>query len=737
VPGDPQESGPPAAPAPTRSPVTAQEPDAAPAFDDPHDAADASHVLGELAIAAARIGTFDWDLEGGVLNWDDELISLFGYDRNTFDRTIGGFNAAVHPHDLPRVNHAIDAAIETCGEYDAEFRVVLPDGRTRWVAARGRALCGPDGTPRRLFGAAYETTARQESQARVARVLEAMPTAFYSVDRDWRFTYVNAEAERLLGRPREELLGGVLWELFPGAVGSEFETNYRRAVAEGRPVTFDAYYPEPLDGWYELQAWPGPDGLSVYFVDITARRRAQHEAERAAARAELMARVTTELSETLEGDQAVIRLAQLLVPGLADWCIVTLVDDDEQAGARRGLRDVGWWHADAAQRSQLDAYAAVRLDALLDASFLSQALETGRPVTVPTDATERVSAVLAPGPARDALRALAPQELRILPLRGRGGLVGLVTLATGAGRAAPGPDDVATAQEIAGRAGLALDNSRLYRQQRQLAEGLQRSMLTAPPEPDHMQIVVRYEPAARAAQVGGDWYDAFLQRDGATVLVIGDVVGHDVAAAAAMGQVRSLLRGIGVATGYGPAALLREVDQAMRTLQTDTIATAVVARVEQTDDERHRGVTHIRWANAGHPPPMVVNQDGTVAVLAGIRPDPLLGVLPDVQRVESEIAVDRGATVLLYTDGLVERRERSLVEGMEALREVLLELSHLELEDLCDAILDRLLPERPDDDVALVAVRLHRQDRPRPAEAGPNRVPPDVPDAPEIEDQPG
>jgi PAS domain S-box-containing protein len=686
--------------------------------------ADPSHVLAELAIAAAGIGTFDWDLDRGILSWDDQLLALWGYDRDGFDRTIAGFNARVHPGDLPRVAHALQAAIASCGEYEAEFRVVLPDGTMRWVAARGRALDDGTGRPRRMLGAAYDTTARRESQGRVARVLEAMPTAFYSLSRDWTFTYVNAEAERLLGRTRDELVGHHIWDLFPAGRGDSFEAPYRTAMESGRPVAFDAYYPAPLEGWYELHAWPGPDGLAVYFLDITSWRRAQLEAEQAAGRADLMARVTTALTETLQGDEAVARLARLVVPDLADWCIVTLVDDDELAGTRRGLRDAGWWHADPDQAPLLERYASLRMEALRSASYLSRSLETGRPLSVETDAAQRVAEVLVPGLARDALLELAPEAMAILPLRGRGGPVGLVTLARAAGR---GPVDLVTAQELAGRAGLALDNSRLYRQQRRLAEGLQRSMLTAPPEPDHVEIVVRYEPAAQAAQVGGDWYDAFLQPDGATVLVIGDVVGHDIAAAAAMGQVRSLLRGIAVATGLGPARLLSEVDQAMRTLQTDTIATAVVARIEQSTDEQARGVTHVRWANAGHPPPMVVNPDGSVAVLTGIRPDPLLGVLPDAPRHESEVALDRGATVLLYTDGLIERRDRSLVEGMEALRDLLVELAGLDLQDLCDAILARLLPDRPEDDVALVAVRLHRQDRPRPAEAGPNRVPPGVP----------
>jgi PAS domain S-box-containing protein len=698
---------------------------------------DPDRVLGELAIAAARIGTFDWDLVGQVLHWDDQLISLFGYDTTTFDRTIGGFNAAVHPDDRARVTHLLDQAIATCGEYEAEFRVVLPDGATRWVAARGRALCGPDGVATRLLGAAYDSTHRRDGGVAVARVLEAIPTAFYSVGPDWTFTYVNGEAERLLGRSREELLGGLMWELFPAAVGSDFEVNLRRALEENRPVTFDAYYPAPLSSWYEVQVWPGPDGLWVYFVDVTAHRLARIETEQAAARAALLAEVTTELTQTLQSEEAVGRLAQILVPRLADWCIVSLVDDDEHAGARRGLRDVGCWHVDPDQRELLGRFTATRIDDMTDESYLARALATGRPALLQSDALSQVSEALPPGTTRELLTQLAPESVVVVPLRGRGGPVGLVTLVNGARR---GPFDDAgltTIVEMAGRAGLALDNSRLYRQQRQVAEGLQRSLLTAPPEPDHLQIVVRYEPAAQAAQVGGDWYDAFLQRDGATVLVIGDVVGHDIAAAAEMGQVRSLLRGIAVATGLGPAQLLSEVDQALRTLQTETIATAVVARIEQTDDERRRGVTHVRWSNAGHPPPMVINPDGTVAVLSGVRADPLLGVLPEIRRVESEVALDRGATVFLYTDGLIERRDRSLVEGMEALRDALEELGGADLDTLCDETLARMLPERPEDDVALVAVRLHRQDRPRPPEAGPNVIPPDVPDSPAIEDQPG
>src|SRR4051812_7043078 len=124
-----------------------------------------------------------------------------------------------------------------------------------------------------------------------------MPAAFFSLDTEWRFTYANAEAERLLDKPRHALLGQVLWDLFPAAVGTAFETNHRYAMRERQAVTFDAYSPEPLDAWYEVRAWPSVAGLSVYFLETTARRAAQEQAAQAAARSALLAEVNRQLGE--------------------------------------------------------------------------------------------------------------------------------------------------------------------------------------------------------------------------------------------------------------------------------------------------------------------------------------------------------------------------------------------------------------------------------------------------------
>ncbi|MGY1855494.1 SpoIIE family protein phosphatase [Modestobacter sp. SYSU DS0290] len=679
-----------------------------------------AQLRAQLAIAAAEIGTFDWDLVSRRLVWDERLIQLFGYEAATFEQTIDAFNARVHPDDLARVTEALNTAIAECGEFDAVYRIAVPEAEPRWVSARGKALPGTDGTAVRLIGVASDVTAALDGEARVTRVLEAMPAGFYSLDPEWRFTHVNAEAERLLHHSREELLGRVVWEAFPAAVNSLFEERFLEAVATGKPIAFDAHYPAPLNGWYELRAWPTPEGLSVYFLEVTERRRAQDRAERAARRLALLAQVSAELAGTLDVQAATARLPRIVVPALADFCIVTVIDDDGHP------RDVGSWHVDPASRALLERYADVRLDAMPVTAPVARALYSDQAVSF---RGEDVAQLLPVGPARELITMLDPGSEVALPLRARGRTLGLLTLFYADGHE-PTDEDVAVAQDVADRAGLALDNARLFSQQQQMAEGLQRSLLTEPPEPDHAEIVVRYLPAAEAARVGGDWYDAFLQPNGSTMLVIGDVVGHDTAAAAAMGQVRSLLRGIAVYSDAQPAEVLRGLDTAMAALQLDTIATAAVARFEQTDDERERGVTRMIWANAGHLPPLALHPDGSVAVLADWKADLLLGVDSAAVRTDSVVTLDRGATVLLYTDGLIERRDADLDTGLDRLRTALAELADRPLQELCDELIERLVEGKPDDDVALVAVRLHPQDRPRPPEAGPNRVPDLVPDDP-------
>jgi serine phosphatase RsbU (regulator of sigma subunit) len=537
--------------------------------------------------------------------------------------------------------------------------------------------------------------------ADLVRFLDTMPAAFCFLDSDWRFRYVNAEAERLMSRPRTQLVGASVWEVFPGLPGTVFETRYRTTVATGRPTTFEASYPGTGKGWFEVRMWPGSDGVAVYVLDVTHRRDAEDAAHRATARTALLARVSAELSGQLDTPSALGRLAELVVPVLADACIVTLVDREGRA------RDVGSWHGDPARRGLVQRYAQIRLDTLPGGSPVAQALTAGTPVT---ESVEVVLDLMADGPARDLLVALAPATAVVLPLTAGARTVGVLSLYQDAGRVMTA-EDMQTAGQVAAEAGRAIARVHRQNQQAQLAEALQRSLLTDPPALAGAAVVVRYVPAAEAAQVGGDWYDAFLQRDGSLVVVIGDVVGHDTVAAAAMGQLRGLLRGIAHYSSAGPAEVLRGLDEAIAQMHDETLATAVIARFECDGRGGHR----LRWANAGHPPPMTLAADGTVTVLGGRIGDLMLGVDPTAVRTESVVPVPPGATVLLHTDGLVERRDSTLDERMAELARHVGELTGSPLDELCDGLLRRMLRGTPQDDVALVAVRLART---HPGEAG-------------------
>ena len=234
----------------------------------------------------------------------------------------------------------------------------------------------------------------------------------------------------------------------------------------------------------------------------------------------------------------------------------------------------------------------------------------------------------------------------------------------------------------------------------QLAGTLQRHLLGDPPRVPGLETAVRYLPATRHAQVGGDWYDAFPTPDGGTMLVIGDVAGHDASAAATMSEARGMLRAIAQSVVGSPAAVLSELDQAFTTLQLRTLVTAAVATV----DPRGPDGVALCWSNAGHPAPVLARADGGTELLDR-PPDRLLGVSPGVPRHEHAVALQPGDTVLFYTDGLVEQRGLLLDEGTARVVRELERIGREPLDRLCDELLAGL--RRPiADDVALLAVRI-------------------------------
>lgn len=662
-----------------------------------HGRAALRDLLGPCAYENARIGTYAWDLRTGSIAADDTFGALFGYAPGTFPGTVDGVAVRMHPQDQDRISRSFTRVLDKDTEFEHEYRVVPPGEPSRWVHARGRLVRGADGTALGVVGAAFDATAREQGEASTARLLEAMPTALFMVDRDWRFTYLNVRAETLLNFAREEILGRELWEVFPEAVGSEYEVQYRAAVRSGEPVWFDMYYPPPQDTHYEIRAWPGPDGLAVYMQDVTGLRRADQAERSSSRRRELVSAATAAVSGALEAEHAMSVLAELLVPDLGDWCLVTLVDE----GNRRLVpSDVAVAHADPQALEAAQTYARLRHTELArDAAYQVRPVQTTHQVAA--GATEQLAGTLRPGRALDALNELAPSNCTVLPLKGRTRTLGMITLFNGDQRPPLAQPELGVAELIADRAGLALDNLRLHQHQARMSERLQRAMLSDPQHGEHLQVAVRYVPAAEAAQVGGDWYDAFTQPDGSTALVIGDVVGHDHDAAATMGQLRSMLRALAASSTDSPADIVVRLESAMSTLGMDALATLVVAQVPSASSPSPNLVT---WTNAAHPSPVLVHPDGSTTVLTA-QPSTFLGLQQGARRTDHRVTASPGDTLVLFTDGLVERRDGALADALATLQDTLSDLAGEPLESLCDTVLARMLPPRAGDDVAVLAVR--------------------------------
>ena len=233
--------------------------------------------------------------------------------------------------------------------------------------------------------------------------------------------------------------------------------------------------------------------------------------------------------------------------------------------------------------------------------------------------------------------------------------------------------------------------------ERELSETLQRSLLAPAAQPAHLDVAVRYQPAAAGAQIGGDWYDAFELPDGRLTVVVGDVSGHDRHAAAGMSQLRNLLRGISHALLKPPARVLAALNEAMTALRVDVFATVVLAQIDPDNT--------VTWSNAGHPPPVLMGPDGAVHLLDPPA-EPLLGIRRRRQGTDHTVHLPPGSSIVLYTDGLIERRAGSLDDG---LTELLTSLAAVAPQNLtADQLSDHLLATftgATEDDVVLCVVQ--------------------------------
>lgn len=588
-----------------------------------------------------------------------------------------------------------------------------------------------------------------------------LSTAYLVMSADLVIVEANGAYLRLLQRTRAELVGRPVFEAFPpepGALDADgrnplqvsFERVRDTGVADVMPL-LEYGVRDAEGGEVEQRFWSlvhsavlGVDGRPALVLqrveDVTQYAR-EREQERSRGsdwrrRAELVEADLYVRAQELRAALQAQEVASRRLAGLADAALQLAAAETVQElvekvvaaglialgadGGAIAVRDdprglVQLTITDSLGARTQQQYAQLPLDGDLPSSW---AARTGELVVLPDR-----QAGMAWSPAMAGVyEATGRQAWVALPLRAGERLLGSLT----ASWAQPHPfvaDELDLLSAFAAQCAQALARLQVreVEQQaaaaaRQMSEALQRSLLTDPPQHDHLQVVVRYRAAAEQVQVGGDWYDAFLNSGGAMCLVVGDVTGHDREAAAVMGQVRNLLRALAHTLGEPPGRVLSAVDRAMSGLQVRALATAVLARVEQTEQQRAAGLRLLRWSNAGHPPPLLLEPDGTARLLTG-EPDLLLGLDPATGRGDHSQVLAPGATVLLFTDGLIERRGASIDDGLAWLLAATRGRQSQDLDALCDYLLDEVAGSA-EDDVALLALRAHPEDRPRSAAAG-------------------
>lgn len=432
---------------------------------------------------------------------------------------------------------------------------------------------------------------------------------------------------------------------------------------------------------------------------LAAEQDARAAAEASRLRADLLAEITHSLAASLDIDAVLGRLANLVVPRLADLCTVDLIDEPGKPPRLLSIAAV------TPRLVQLlyetDSYLPRRRN---PKTFVGQTLTTGRTMLASQVNEEHLRRISVSDKQAQLYLDMDLISGCVVPLTARGQVIGAVSLFTTkiSGRVYD-ESDAELMTEVGRRAGLSVDNARLFTREHEAAETLQRSLLPELPILPGLDAAARYLPAAAHAGVGGDLFDLFALPDGATAVAIGDVMGHDMRAAAAMGQLRSVLRSYAW-EGASPGVVLDRMDLLVQNFEMAQLATALYARLET--DPAGRDGRLLRYANAGHLPPILQYPDGTARLLEDGQ-SVLIGAPGGHPRTEALEPMPTGSTLLLYTDGLIEVRRQSLDEGIgNLLATVKVHDPAAGAEALCAAVVDTIAGVELIDDVALLAVRL-------------------------------
>ncbi|MFI1032561.1 SpoIIE family protein phosphatase [Streptomyces sp. NPDC020951] len=645
------------------------------------------------ALKEVQVGSWDWDVRSGDLIWDEAALELYGTLPADFTGKIENWMRIVHPDDLAPTLAAAQRAILGHTVYEAEYRVRRLDGTYGWTQARGRATYDEQGEPLRMVGVGWESNESRTARDALGRALRHMSDGFLAVDDAWRITFANLEAERLLGLSEEELFGHLLWDLPSVREAPDLEHRCREAAASEKPAGFDVDMPDS-GRRFHLRLVPGPDGRTLYFTDVTEKRRLAKErrtAERAAAeRAVRIAELTTELAKASTSKDVVSAVARRVLPPFAATGLLVQVIEDER------LHYVGavGYPDDFLERINY------RIRTPGDPAW--DVIASGAPLFLASP-----QELIARAPQLTGLPQRAgKQAWAFLPLTASGRTFGVCVVAFDRPRLLT-DEERALLTTISALVAQSLERARLYDAEHTRSRELQSSLL-----PQELPVLpactaaARYLPAGQGADVGGDWYDIIPLSGGQVALVVGDVMGHGLPEAATMGRLRTAVHTL-ADLELPPDEIMGHLNDIVGGMGEASYATCLYALYDSTTR-----VCSI--ARAGHPPPALVHPDGTVHFPKTDADPPLGAAEPPFETVELE--VPEGSLLVLYTDGLVESARRDIDEGMAELARMLSTAhkggavsTEADLERLCDTLTAGLLPteQQAADDAAFLVARLH------------------------------
>ncbi|MEU1480683.1 SpoIIE family protein phosphatase [Streptomyces sp. NPDC005760] len=585
------------------------------------------------------------------------------------------------------------------------------DGSLLTVVLDACPVLGGDGTP-----TGYVITGRRPGTepTLAGQAFQQASMSMSVFDARQHYLRLNDVACRVMGVSEDALLGRFFSETVEDAEHSRgFLANLRQVVETGRPVRYESFTGAPAlnrEHAWTCEMWPVRDEDSAEPVGVALAAFDSSDQYWARQRLALLNEAAATIGTTLDVVRTAEELIGLLVPRYADFASVDLLEwvlgADEQPTALEGditLRRVA--HGSAHEGTPEAAVRLGETDVYAAPSPPARALRDGR-------------AALSQAGEPDFMRWVAERNTRspegrsyrkgvhsvlAVPLKARGITLGVVVAVRIAHPDDFGDDDAVVGEELASRAAVCIDNARRFARERTTALALQNSLLPRGlPGQAAVEVAHRYLPCGSLAGIGGDWFDVIPLSGSRVALVVGDVVGHGIPSSATMGRLCTAVRTL-ADVDLPPDELLTHLDDLVTHLASDDsddqVAELGATCLYAVYDPVSRRLTA---AAAGHPPPALVLPDGTTRLIPVSAGPPLgVGGLPFEA---TEIELPEGAVVALYTDGLIEDRDRDVDHAIDELCRALTARTDT-LDDLCDTVLKAVLPEEPGDDVALLLAR--------------------------------